>query len=243
VLQSLPLQRNIILSVLPSQQHLPCLYPSTVSASYSFFLIVWSYPKPWHLDHAYKISITNILITISCKHFIIVQTQEEIFTNQHNTYLCSSWIYVHVVVSLTCLTIFLDIPIVCMIKINILQKLSKSPLPCGHSPSRPRLMHPLLCYIVPRVIHLALPGISRTRRISKTSSSLIVEVSLRLSLAEASLRPMLPQHNILWGSWLITRFSCHYTSPLSMLSIFDIHHLSSLDRSFISHVSHSYRNS
>jgi hypothetical protein len=105
----------------------------------------------------------------------VLQTQEEISTNQHNTYLCSSWIFIHVVVSLTWFTIFLDIPIVCMIEINILQKLSKSPLPFGHSPSRPRLRHPLLYYIVPRVIHLSLSRISCTRRVFETSLSLIIE--------------------------------------------------------------------
>jgi hypothetical protein len=59
---------------------------------------------------------------------------------------------------------FLDIPIGCMISIKSLQELSRFHLPCGHSPSRPRLKHPLLCYIVPRVIHLALPRFSRIGR-------------------------------------------------------------------------------
>jgi hypothetical protein len=66
---------------------------------------------------------------------------------------------------------------------NSLQELSWSPLPCGHSPSRPRLRHPLLCYTVPRVIHLALPRFSHTERIPETLSSLTVEASLRISLA------------------------------------------------------------
>jgi hypothetical protein len=47
---------------------------------------------------------------------------------------------------------------------NSLQELSESPLPCGHSPSRPRLRYPLLCYTVLRVIHLSLPRFSRTGR-------------------------------------------------------------------------------
>jgi hypothetical protein len=59
---------------------------------------------------------------------------------------------------------FLDIPIGCMIPINILQELSRFHLPCSHSPSRPRLKNPLLCYTVPRVIHLSLPRFSRTGR-------------------------------------------------------------------------------
>jgi hypothetical protein len=78
--------------------------------------------------------------------------------------------------------IFLDIPIVCMIPINSVGELSKSLLPCGHSPSRPRLRHPLLCYTVPWVIHLSLPRIYCTRIILETSLSLTVEASLRLSL-------------------------------------------------------------
>ena len=75
-----------------------------------------------------------------------------------------------------------ELPIVCMIPINSLQELSRSPLPCGHSPSRPRLRHPLLCYIVPQVIHLSLPRFSRTWRIPETLSSLTIEASLRISL-------------------------------------------------------------
>jgi hypothetical protein len=59
------------------------------------------------------------------------------------------------VVLLTWITIFLDISIVCMIPFNSLQELSESPLPHGHSPSRPRIGHPLLCYKVPQAIHLA----------------------------------------------------------------------------------------
>jgi hypothetical protein len=100
------------------------------------------------------------------------------YSYQHNTYLCN-FMDPHPVGCLTNLAhCFLDIPIVCMIPTNNLQELLKSPLPCGHSPSRPRLRHPLLCYTVPRVIHLSLPRISRTRRVSETSSSLTVEVSL-----------------------------------------------------------------
>jgi hypothetical protein len=128
--------------------------------------------------------------------------------------MCSSWICIHMDVSLTWLTSFLDIPIVCMIKINILQKLLESPLPCGHSPSRPRLRHPLLCYIVPRVIHLSLLGFSCTRRIYETSPSLTTEGSLMLALPKVSLRHVSPQYIILWGSWLITWFSCHNSSLL-----------------------------
>jgi len=67
---------------------------------------------------------------------------------------------------------------------NSFQKLLRSPLPCGHSPSRPRLRHPLHCYTVPRVIHLALPRFSRTG---------ILEILLSLTV-EASLRLALPRH-------------------------------------------------
>jgi len=115
-------------------------------------------------------------------------------------------------VSLTWIIVFLDIPIVCMIEINILQKLLESHLPCGHSPSMPRLKHPLLCYIFPRAIHLSLLGISRTRRIYETSLSLIVEESLTLALPKASLRHVSPRYIIIWGSWLITWLSCHNSS-------------------------------
>ena len=55
-----------------------------------------------------------------------------------------------------------ELPIMCMIQINSLQELLMSPLPCGHSPSRPRLRHPLLCYTIPRVIHLSLSMFSCT---------------------------------------------------------------------------------
>jgi hypothetical protein len=74
-------------------------------------------------------------------------------------------------------------PSMCMIPINSLQELLRSPLPCGHSPSRPRLKHLLLCYTVPQVIHLAFPRFSHTERILETLSSLTVEASLRLVLS------------------------------------------------------------
>jgi hypothetical protein len=70
----------------------------------------------------------------------------------------------------------------CMHYPNSFHKLVRSPLPCGHSPSRPRLRYPLHCYTVPRAIHLALPRFSRTGRILETLSSLTVEASLVLAL-------------------------------------------------------------
>ena len=70
----------------------------------------------------------------------------------------------------------------CMHYPNSFLKLLRSPLPCGHSPSRPRLRHPLHCYTVPRAIHLALPRFSRTGRILETLSNPTVEASLGLAL-------------------------------------------------------------
>jgi hypothetical protein len=51
-----------------------------------------------------------------------------------------------------------------MIPIDSLREISRSPLPCGYSPSRPRIRHPLLCYIVLPMIHLSLPRFSHTGR-------------------------------------------------------------------------------
>jgi hypothetical protein len=65
----------------------------------------------------------------------------------------------------------------CMHYPNSFHKLVRSPLPCGHSPSRPKLRHPLHCYTVPRAIH-PLPSFSRTGRILETLSSLTVKASL-----------------------------------------------------------------
>ena len=93
-------------------------------------------------------------------------------------------------------------------------------------------MHPLLCNIVPWVIHIALLVISRTRIIFDTSMSLTTEASIMLALLKVSLRHVSPQYIILWGSWIITRFSYHNSSMFSMLSNFDSHHLSSPDRFF-----------
>ena len=129
--------------------------------------------------------------------------------------MCSSWICIHMAISLTWLIDFLDIPIVCMIKINILQKILESPLPSSHSPSKPRLKHPLLCYTIPQVIHLSLLGISCTRIVYDNSLSLIVEASLTLALLKESLRHVSPQYIILWGRWLMEGFSCHNNSLLS----------------------------
>ena len=128
--------------------------------------------------------------------------------------MCSSWICIHMDISLTWLTSFLDIPIACMIKINILQKILEFPLPSIHSPSRPRLKHPLLFYTIPRVIHISLLGISHTRIIYENYLSLIAKASLTLALLKYSLWHVSPQYIILWGSWLITGFSCHKNSML-----------------------------
>jgi hypothetical protein len=102
---------------------------------------------------------------------------------------------------------------------NSLQELSWSPLPCGHSPSRPRLRHPLHCYTVPRVIHLSLPRFSRTGRISETLSSLTVEVSLRLSLSRHPSSLCYLNTTYSRRSWLITGFSwlnsSHFSFPFS----------------------------
>jgi hypothetical protein len=45
-----------------------------------------------------------------------------------------------------------------------------------------------------------------------TSLNLTIEASLWISLSEAFLQHMLPHHDIIWGSWLIIGFSCHYSS-------------------------------
>jgi hypothetical protein len=52
------------------------------------------------------------------KHFIVVHNSRGKFTYQHNTYLCNSWICIHMAVTFTRLIVFLDIPIVLMIPIN-----------------------------------------------------------------------------------------------------------------------------
>jgi hypothetical protein len=119
-----------------------------------------------------------------------------------------------------------------MIPINSLQELSESPLPCGHSPSRPRLRHPLLCYTVPWVIHLALPMFSHTGRIPETLSSLTVEASLRLALSR---RPSgLCYLNTTYSrqSWLTTGFSWLSSGLLHAFQL-DRLHPSFLDKSFL----------
>jgi len=155
--------------------------------------------------------------------------------------MCSSWICIHMDISLTWLTSFLDIPIACMIKINILQKILESPLPSSHSPSRPRLKHPLLCYTIPQVIHLSFLGIFFIRIVYDNSSSLIVEVSLTLPLLKESLRHVSPQYIILWGWWLMIGFSCHKNS---LLPCFPSWRSSFVpwDRYCMSLVSHVYSN-
>ena len=70
----------------------------------------------------------------------------------------------------------------CMHYPSSFHNLLRSPLPCGHSPFRPRLRHPLHYYTVPRAILLSLPRFSRIGRILETLSSLTVEASLGLAL-------------------------------------------------------------
>jgi hypothetical protein len=114
---------------------------------------------------------------------------------------------------------FPDIPIVCMISINSLQEISDSPLPCGHSPSRPRLRHPLLCYTVPCVIHLALPRFSRTGRIPENSLSLTVEASLRISLPRHPSGLCYLNTTYYRRSWLTTGFTWLSSSHFSCFSV------------------------
>jgi hypothetical protein len=125
------------------------------------------------------------------KHFIIVHNSRGRICIS-TQYLSVHFIDLHPHGFHICLAHYfpLDIPIVLMIPINTLQESSKYPLPCGHSPSRPRLGHPLLCYIIPRVIHLSLPRISFTRRVSETSfESYSRGIPLNFSI-EASLLPL-----------------------------------------------------
>jgi hypothetical protein len=133
------------------------------------------------------------------KHLTVVQNSRgKIYIS--TILICAiSWIYIELDVLLTWPTIFLDMPIVCMIPTNNLQELSKYTLPCCHSLSSPMLGHPLLYYTVPRVIHLALPRISHTRRVFRDFiESYSQGVPLTFS-TEASLWPVLPQHNIFQG--------------------------------------------
>jgi hypothetical protein len=108
---------------------------------------------------------------------------------------------------------------------NSLQELSWSPLPCGHSPSRPRLRHPLLCYTVPRVIHLALPRFSRTGR------------TQRLYRALQSRRPSdflyrgVPPACVTSTQYILGDHGLPRGSHGSVVAIF--HHLSFLDISFL----------
>jgi hypothetical protein len=102
-------------------------------------------------------------------------------------------------------------------------------------------MHPLLYFTFPRAIHLALPMIYPTLRVLKTSLSLIVKASLRLSLSRHSCSACVAtiQH-ILGRSWLTTGFSC-----LNNIVFQDFHldslHLSSRDIYFLSHLYHRYK--
>ena len=98
---------------------------------------------------------------------------------------------------------------------KIYKNLVKSPLPYGHSPSRPRLKHPLLCYTVPWVIHLALPRFSHTERIPETLSSLTIKASLRISLPRRPSGLCYLNTTYFRQSWLITGFSWLSSSHFS----------------------------
>jgi hypothetical protein len=136
------------------QQYLSCLLISSISTILFLFLI-WSFSNFWNLSHSYEnFKRQTCQFIIPCiKNLFIFITQDGIY-NQHNTYFFILWIVI-MVVSLTWLIVFFDIPIVCMIKINILQKLFESPIPCDHSPSIHRLMHPLLFYTISRMVLLS----------------------------------------------------------------------------------------
>jgi hypothetical protein len=103
---------------------------------------------------------------------------------------------------------------------NSLQELLRSPLPSSQSPFRPKLRHPLHCYTVPRVIHLALPRFSLTRRIPKTLSSLTVEASLGFALPRHPSGLCYLDTMYFRRSWLITGFSwlnsSHFSSPSTL---------------------------
>jgi len=119
-----------------------------------------------------------------------------------------------------------------MIPINSLQELSRSPLPCDHSPSRSKLRHPLLCYTVPWVIHLALPRISHTWIILETSSRLTVEESLRLALPRRPSNLCYLNTTYFRRSWLTMGFSCLKNGLFHAFHL-DNFYLSFLDRSFL----------
>jgi len=137
-------------------------------------------------------------------------TQDGIY-NQHNTYWCSLWICIYMVVSLTWLTVFLDIRIVCMIKINILQKTigvsyyswlltlhakdQASPSNLYRPSGDPYFLPKLSC--IRRFLETLL---SLTTKFTLTLS--LLNASLTLSLLKVSLRPMSPWHIILWNHGL-----------------------------------------
>jgi hypothetical protein len=127
---------------------------------------------------------------------------------------------------------FLDIPIVRMIPINSLQELSEPPLPCGQSPSRPKLRHLLLCYTVPQVIHLEFPRFSRTRRIPETLSIFIVKASLRLALLRRPSNLCYLNTTYSKRSWLTIGLSWLSSGLLHAFQL-DILHSSFLDRYFL----------
>jgi hypothetical protein len=60
----------------------------------------------------------HINLNFLCKFFLLFSIVKEEVYNQPNTYLSSLCFFIHMFVSLTQLTVFLDIPIVCMIPVN-----------------------------------------------------------------------------------------------------------------------------
>jgi hypothetical protein len=115
--------------------------------------------------------------------------------------------------------------------INSVQELSKYPLPCGHSPSRPRLRNPLLCYRVPQVIHLFLPRFSHIVRILEALSSLTAKASLRISLLRHPFVLCYLNTTYSGRSWITTGFSWTNSGLLHAFQL-DSLHLSFLDRYF-----------
>jgi hypothetical protein len=105
-----------------------------------------------------------------------------------------------------------------------------------------RLRHPLLCYTVPRVIHLSLPRISRTRRVSETSLSLTVEVSLTFSfsLSRHPFWPVLPQHTSFYGDHGLSQGSHVTTIAFFHAFQLDNHHLSLPRTDLSSHLYHMH---
>jgi hypothetical protein len=116
---------------------------------------------------------------------------------------------------------------------NSLQELLRSLLPCGHSPSRPRLRHPLHYYTVPWATHLALPRFSRIgKKIRDPIESYSRGVPQTCSV-EASLQLVLPQHSLFQA--IMTRHGVFHGSVVAMFIIFnfDSLHLFLLDISFL----------